>query len=317
MTPILLPKLRKTYSHANIADGRGVLPVADTFSVTKAHGYTGVRLPVGMIDVVPGAGNTPAHNAATIARLDQVLPQLAALDMGAVLCPFGSGVLPNVDIIGQTLTILTERYAPMIDAKHLGFELRNEPHSFTPTQWNAAAAQLAALVRARAPLHTMIVPPAGYDIIANLPALTPLADSNAVYTAHCYQPAQLTQQTIGGGPANPAYVFPAPDGTPGNTGLITVAHLNKIIAGGAAWAKAHNVPIMLGEFGCPWDAVTTTATLPGEAQCVYAKLVIAAVKLCLEYVGWGVWDADSRELGFRRHQLGGAWNEPYMAALDS
>jgi hypothetical protein len=312
--PAILP-LGKGANGANIVSGLGALYPPDTFPTLWARGFRHIRIPTTMIGIVPGAGSTPVQIAAALARLDATVTQLAGIGFKIILAPFGGGALPNVPIIDQTLAILTARYAPMVGPSQLAFEIRNEPHEFTAAAWNAALPGLFATVRANAPLHTIIVSPVGYANQDNLPALVLPADPNKVVSVHFYQPANLTQQGYDGGPPNPLYVFPALPGTPGSSGLITIAKLNSLVAVSASWGAANNVPVMIGETGCPFDALTTTALVPGQARCVYVAAVLAAIELDGRFVGYAGWDVNSRGWGMRPHNTD-VWNEPLLAAWD-
>lgn len=299
--PEISLKFRRGVNAENIGNGRSVLYALDTWTRLKDCGFTHGRLPVDMVTL----------DESTLVRLDTTIAAMINLGFVATLCPFGSGTLPSVDNIVTALDVLTKRFAPKYTPAQLGFEFRNEPNMFTADQWNAAIPIMLATIRANAPLHTIIIPPVLHDNIEQLVNLQLVKDPNVVYTVHFYEPAPLTQQGQNGTPINLNYVFPAPAGTAGSTGLYTLTKLNLRVKAAADWARTHNVPVMFGEFGCASDA-------PSVQRLAW----VAATRKAIEdhpmhIVGWSWWGVDGRKFGLRPHNLLGAWDEPLLKILST
>ena len=72
-------------------------------------------------------------------------------------------------------------------------ELLNEP-DIAPARWQSEAGQLAAFVRDRLPLTTIIVGPTWWQRADSLPDFRPLNDTNVVYAIHFYDPMAFTHQ---------------------------------------------------------------------------------------------------------------------------
>lgn len=75
------------------------------------------------------------------------------------------------------------------------FEIINEPvFAGKENEWNALNAQLAAAIRKSAPRHTIMTSGPNWGGIDGLKKLKLLADSNVVYSFHCYDPFTFTHQ---------------------------------------------------------------------------------------------------------------------------
>lgn len=125
------------------------------------------------------------------------------------------------------------------------FEILNEPNGqMTPELWNQCLAEALGIIRESNPARTVIIGPAFWNSIDHLAELKlPEQDRNLIVTVHYYQPMEFTHQ---GAP----WAHPVPklgavwQGTPAERAAIE-ADFNKA----QDWAKQHNRPILLGEFG--------------------------------------------------------------------
>ncbi len=125
------------------------------------------------------------------------------------------------------------------------FELLNEPHApLDAVKWNALLHELIPLVRKSNPTRTLIVSPTPWNSLQQLDTLElPENDRHIIVTFHYYDPMRFTHQG-----AN--WVVETKD----VSGVIccTAKERAKIDADFdqvAAWSKAHDRPILLGEFG--------------------------------------------------------------------
>jgi endoglucanase len=179
------------------------------------------------------------------------------------------------------------------------FEILNEPNGAMNERWNAIAPEALAVIRKTNPTRNVIIGPAFWNNIDWLPRLElPNTDRHIIVTVHYYQPMRFTHQ---GASWTPEYT---------NTTGVTwgtpeeQATLDRDFDGVQAWAKAHDRPILLGEFGA-YDKG------PIDSRVKYT----AAVARAAEKRGWAwaYWQFDSDFVVYRIDE--DQWNEPILKAL--
>jgi endoglucanase len=125
------------------------------------------------------------------------------------------------------------------------FEILNEPNGkLTPELWNQYLREALAIMRATNPARTIIIGPGTWNNINSLEKLDlPEDDRNIIVTVHYYSPFPFTHQ---GAPwaGLRDKVGVSWNGTPAEQAAVT-----KDFEKAQAWAKKHNRPIFLGEFG--------------------------------------------------------------------
>jgi endoglucanase len=126
------------------------------------------------------------------------------------------------------------------------FELFNEPHDkFTDAKWNAAIPKLLTSVRKTNPTRPVIVGPASYNAIRALDKLQlPQEDRHLILTVHYYDPFQFTHQGASWVKGSGQWKGRKWSGTDAEQ-----TEVRNAFAKAAAWAKAHDRPVFLGEFG--------------------------------------------------------------------
>jgi endoglucanase len=125
------------------------------------------------------------------------------------------------------------------------FEILNEPHAvLTAPAWNTLLHQALALIRQSNPTRNVIVGPAGWSSVEQLPTLElPAEDRHIIVTVHYYSPMTFTHQ---GAP----WVKETKDLSGVTYG--TPADWRKVMADFDMvknWSDRHHRPIFLGEFG--------------------------------------------------------------------
>ncbi|MGA2172806.1 MAG: glycoside hydrolase family 5 protein [Sedimentisphaerales bacterium] len=130
----------------------------------------------------------------------------------------------------------------------LVFELMNEPkRKLTDEIWNVYLRESLAIVRKSNPNRTIIIGPGDNNIIEHLKTLEiPEGDRNIIVTIHYYEPIEFTHQGaawITRGDPN-TWMGTKWTGSDANQQAVV-----KAFDIAAAWAKANNRPINLGEFG--------------------------------------------------------------------
>ncbi len=180
------------------------------------------------------------------------------------------------------------------------FEILNEPsRQLTAQMWNQYLRQALTVIRRTNPTRTVIIGPAQYNSIGQLHMLDlPKDDRNIILTVHYYSPMDFTHQ---GAPWA---------GRRDKTGVEwkgtdeEKAAVERDFAKAQAWAKEHNRPIFLGEFGV-YDKA------PLESRLRYLKFVTRT----MERFGWSwaYWQFDSDFILYDVRK--DKWVEPVRDAL--
>jgi endoglucanase len=195
---------------------------------------------------------------------------------------------------------IAERYKDRPGAVY--FELSNEPHGqLTTERWNAMVPRLLAVVRRTNPDRPVIVGPGMWNGFRELPKLVlPEADRNLIVTFHYYEPFHFTHQGAEwAGPEAQKWLGETWTGTPEQ-----LKELRDAFDSVASWAKAHDRPVYLGEYGAyskaPQDSrVAWTKAVSDEADAR------GFARAYWEFgSGFGAYDRD-------RH----AWRDDLLGAL--
>ena len=180
------------------------------------------------------------------------------------------------------------------------FEVLNEPcRKLTPVLWNEYLAEALAIIREKNPTRTVIVGPAFWNSIDHLAELElPAADRHLLVTVHYYKPMDFTHQGAAWADRKDKL---------GVNWLGTEEEMRAInddLDQAASWAKQHNRPLFLGEFGA-YDKA------PMESRVRYVSSVARAAEQ--RGWSWAYWQFDS---DFILYDIGrDSWIEPIRRAL--
>jgi endoglucanase len=179
------------------------------------------------------------------------------------------------------------------------FEILNQPNGAMDGRWNELHARALAHIRKSNPTRNVIIGPAFWNNISWLPKLElPAKDRHIIVSVHYYEPQTFTLQG--------ASWTPEWEKLSGIT-WGTAADFEKIdrdFDSAQAWAKKHDRPILLGEFGA-YDKA------PQDSRTRYT----AAVARAAEKRGWAwtYWQFDGN---FFVYDIDAdKWNEPIRNAL--
>ncbi|MBN8807856.1 MAG: glycoside hydrolase family 5 protein [Sphingomonas sp.] len=181
------------------------------------------------------------------------------------------------------------------------FEVLNEPHgALNGEPWNALIAKVVPVIRATNPRRTLIIGPSHWNSLADLPLLKlPPDDRNIIVTVHYYEPFRFTHQGArwAGDVAN-------------LHGIPLTADDERRIVGDfdtvAAWSKANDRPVELGEFGA-YDRSGT----PIADRARYVRDVRQAAES--HGMPWAYWQFDGDFVVYDIDR--DAWVEPIRRAL--
>lgn len=240
---------------------------------------------------------------AVLVRLDNVIEETIAAGLVPILDEHDYGecqikIAACEARLGAFWTQIAQRYAGKYPT--LIFELLNEPGGNMPAEtWNNLALRLLATIRQSNPDRTVIVAAINSDDTATIrhPQL-PKDDRNIILTVHYYAPFAFTHQ---GAPWSPELARRRNIAWGSATDRQRLVDDFKRIA---AWAKAENRPLYLGEFGV-YDAA------PLADRLRYLSFVVRTA----ESHGWpwAYWqfDHDFALFDSDRQQ----WNAPVLDAL--
>jgi endoglucanase len=180
------------------------------------------------------------------------------------------------------------------------FEVLNEPNGeLTPELWNQFLAEAMKIIRGSNPGRTLIVGPAFWNGIGHLGSLVlPEDDRNIIATVHYYSPFEFTHQGA------PWTSHRDKVGVEWNATDAECAAVRSDFDKADAWAKQHNRPLYLGEFGA-YDLA------PMHCRARYTNFVAREAER--RGWSWGYWQLDGDFVLY--DTINGRWSEPIRDAL--
>ncbi|HNU50217.1 MAG TPA: glycoside hydrolase family 5 protein [Verrucomicrobiota bacterium] len=179
------------------------------------------------------------------------------------------------------------------------FEILNEPNKeLNPALWNQYLREALAVIRKTNPTRTVVIGPAFWNSVDHLRELElPAADRHLIVTVHYYKPMAFTHQ---GAPWT---------GEKDKSGIAwgTEAERKAVeedFAKVSAWAKEHQRPILLGEFGA-YDKA------PMESRVRYIDFVARTAEA--SGWSWAYWQFDGDFILW--DMKSDQWIEPILRGL--
>jgi endoglucanase len=268
-TPAAEPAAKMSAGEANKKLGRGInlgnaleAPKEGAWGVTlkpeyfqaiKEAGFDTVRLPVKW-SAHAGADAPYTIDRAFAERVDWAIDQALANKLNIIVNVHHYDEMDaDPDKHLARLIGLWEQLAARYKDRPAGvyFELLNEPHGkLSAEKWNPAIPRLLAVVRKTNPHRPVIVGPDQWNGVRALEKLElPRDDRNLIVTVHYYDPFEFTHQG--------ATWVKGADRWKGRkwTGSESEQEaVRKSLGRAAEWAKKHDRPIFLGEFGAYQEA---------------------------------------------------------------
>lgn len=285
----------KSDNYEDYLDLHGIAARKKDIALMHALGFTTLRLPVSFDHWTSRKAPYRIEKTAYFAAIDSILLWTKKYGMKVIIDDHHGSlddsarvmeVLPRLKAIWRQVAT---RYRTT-DPSRVFFELYNEPHDMTDSQWKRCALQLVATVRRIAPHHTLIIGGAGWNSIAGLLALGTLPDDNIIYTFHFYDPFLFTHQGAAWAgvkaTSNTGIPFPydpsrMPPLNPASAGTFgernykqyryqgTAAALRKELEAAKSFSGKYDVPVFCGEWGSykkyarEADRCRYTATIKG------------------------------------------------------
>ncbi|HEU0100362.1 MAG TPA: glycoside hydrolase family 5 protein [Allosphingosinicella sp.] len=221
---------------------------------------------------------------AWLERLDRVVSEARRAGLKVILDEHDfDACSKDVPMCREKLPAFWRQVAPRYrDApRSLAFELLNEPHGdLNGEVWNSLFPELLAIVRETNPTRTVVIGPTSWNSLNHLPLLKlPEDDRNILVTFHYYEPFRFTHQ--GASWTDLKALRGVTWGSEADRAALA-ADFDKV----AAWARANNRPVMLGEFGA-YDKSGTP-----EAMRV-AYTAAAAREAERRGFAWAYWQFDN------------------------
>lgn len=204
-----------------------------------------------------------------------------------------------VEALERNWSALATLFGRTTSPSQVLLEIFNEPvFDDNPSAWFPIRERLAKVIRAAAPLHTIVAGGPNWSSLDGLLRSQPLADDNVVYTFHFYEPFEFTHQGAPWveGPVRHLSRVPYPQAIGGSR------HVEQRVEAAAAWAGQYRVPVWAGEFGA----------YPAVAPRLDRLRWLYDVRTSLERqgIGWCLWSYDET-LG-----LGREVNERGQVSID-
>jgi endoglucanase len=242
---------------------------------------------------------------AWLAKLDDVVAQAQSAGLGVILDEHDfNPCSEDLAVCRAKLPAFWRQVAPRFAnaPRNVAFELLNEPHAkLDAAAWNAFMPELLAIVRETNPTRIVVVGPTSWNSFHELANFKLPSDPNLLVTYHYYDPFRFTHQGATWVGDELLKLSGVTWGSEADRAALA-ADFDQV----AAWSKAHDRPILLGEFGAYDKSGTPMA---------YRSAYTAAVRSEAEKRGFGwaywqfegdfvVWDMSNQR-----------WVEPIRKAL--
>ena len=240
-----------------------------------------------------------------LAQLDTVVGEAQKAGLGVILDEHDfNACAKDVPTCRVKLAAVWRQIAPRYRnaPTNVAFELLNEPNEALNAVWNDFFPDLLAIVRETNPTRTVVIGPASWNALRELPNLRlPENDRNILVTFHYYDPFHFTHQGATWAGEEVKKLSGITWGSDADRAQIK-ADFDTV----AAWAAANRRPILLGEYG----AYDKTGT-PEAMRAAYIDAVAREAER--HGFGWAYWqfDGDFIVWDMARDQ----WVEPIKRAL--
>ena len=281
----------------------GVMLQASYFPIIHDAGFDTVRVPLfwaGHTGPAPGYAIDPTF----FQRVDWIVANAKQNHLNAILDYHNDpGLLQDPDAYAGRFVALWKQIAEHYQSEPASilFELLNEPGGkIDSAHWNALIPRALAVIRPTNPTRTVVIGPVQWNSFEKLAELQlPANDRHLLATFHYYLPAKFTHQGTEWTEGSAAWLGTTWDGTDAQKRII--AHDFGVAAD---WAKAHQRPLLLGEFGT-FHKGDMASRARWTACCARTAESLQ--------IGWTYWEFCS---GFGAYDpVANQWQKPLLDAL--
>jgi endoglucanase len=241
---------------------------------------------------------------AWLTKLDDVVREAQRAGLGVILDEHDfDACSSDLVLCRQKLPAFWEQVAPRFAnaPRNVAFELLNEPHEkLDAGTWNTVFAELLTVVRQTNPTRIVVVGPTSWNSFKELPTLQLPNDPNLLVTFHYYEPFHFTHQgaSWAGDVKN---LHGITWGSAADRAAVA-ADFDQV----AAWSKANNRPVLLGEFGAYEKSGT-----PENLRVAYTAAVRSEAER--HGFGWGYWQFEGDFIAWDMARQ--RWVQPIRKAL--
>ena len=281
----------------------GVTLQADYFPTIRHAGFDTIRVPIFWAGHT-GPAPTYTIDPAFFQRVDWVVTNARQNKLNAILDYHNDpDLMKDPDAYADRFVTIWKQIAEHYQAQPdtIFFELLNEPnHKLDSAHWNPLLARALAVIRPTNPTRTVVVGSIQWNSFNKLAELElPAADRHLLVTFHYYLPMQFTHQGASWVQGSQAWMGTTWDGTDAQKAVIT-----HDFGVAADWAKAHQRPVFLGEFGAYSKA-------PMDSRVRWTTCCARTAE-SLNF-GWTYWEFCS---GFGAYDpVAHQWRKPLLDAL--
>ena len=240
-----------------------------------------------------------------LAKLDDVVREAGKAGLGVILDEHDfdrcSG---DLDLCGAKLSAFWSQVAPRYAnaPRNVAFELLNEPHDkLNGDPWNQLMARTLAIVRQSNPTRIVVVGPTHWNSLNDLPLLKLPPDPNLLVTFHYYEPFHFTHQGATWAGPEVLHLHGVTWGSAADRAAVSSDFDNV-----AAWSKANDRPVLLGEFG-----VFDKSGTPIDLRVAWTTQVRSEAER--HGFGWAYWQFEGNFIVWDMDQQ--RWVTPILKAL--
>ena len=276
---------------------------ADEFKLIKDAGFTAVRLP---IQWVTRMDTTAPYtiNGEFLKRIDWAIHEALKNKLAIVLDNHLDAQLMKDPAANRERFLslwkqLSAHYSNQ--PQQVMFEVLAEPHDHLDAVWNTYFKDALAIIRENNPVRPVVVGPPFYNLAYKLGDLQLPPDDYLILTVHYYNPVQFTMQGEDWFPMGKPREWIGTKWTGTEAEKREIVHTMEVVAD---WAKKHNRPVFLGEFGAGDHADTAS-------KARYFSYIRQQAEL--HGFSWGVFNF---AVNFSIYdQVAKTWNEDLLRAL--
>jgi endoglucanase len=282
----------------------GVVLQPDYFPTIHNAGFDTVRVPIRWTTHI---GPAPAYtiDPAFFQRIDWVVAQSEQNHLNTILDYHNDpDLMKDPDAYADRYIAIWKQVAGHYQAgpDSILFELMNEPNGkLDSAHWNALIVRALAVIRPTNPTRTVVVGPVQWNSFDKLPELNlPEDDHHLLATFHYYLPMQFTHQGASWVQGSQAWLGTKWEGTDAQRAIIA-----RDFGAAADWARAHQRPLFLGEFGAD-----SRGDIASRARWI-SSCARTAESLGIPYSYWEFCAADFGAYDPVAHH----WRQPILNAL--